>query len=459
MRETLSLTKAEQQRLLVIGKVDRGELTAAQAAEVVQRSVRQVRRILAAYRKEGAAALVHGNRDRTPAHAIPDHVRHRVVALARTRYAGLNDTHLTEKLAEVEGITLSRATVRRIRREAGMASPRKRRAPKHRSRRERMPQAGLLVQWDGSHHAWLAERGPRLVLMAAIDDATNVVLGAHFRLQEDAHGSLQLLTELVTQHGIPVAVYHDRHSIFRQNTPETIAEQLRGERNLTQVGRALAELGITAIPAHSPQAKGRIERLFGTFQDRLVAELRRADACTLRDANRFLTSYLPQFNAQFGVPAANPAVGFRPLALDQEVATICGFNYQRTVALDNTVSLGEHRLQLLPGKTRVSYAKAQVEVQERLDGSLVVVYQDEVVAHQAAPEEAPVLQARSARRPAPRLMPDGLDELAREDLAVEGVGVWAGAAAAVHRSTPHAPSPNHAWRKGYKPRVTKSPTS
>ncbi len=452
MKERLTLTKGEQQRLLVIGKVDRGELTAVQAAELVQRSVRQVRRILAAYRREGAASIAHGNRDRKPAHTIPEEIRHRVVELAQTRYAGLNDTHLTEKLAEPEGVILSRSTVRRMRREAGLTSPRKRRAPKHRTRRERMPHAGLLVQWDGSHHAWLEERGPQLVLLAAIDDATGEVLVAHVREQEDAHGYLHVLTELLTVHGNPVALYHDRHGIFELNTRETIAEQLRGTRELTQVGRALAELGITAIAARSPQAKGRIERLFGTFQDRLVAELRLADVRTLPDANRFLAGYLPQFNAQFRVPAANPEVAFRPLAPDQDVAAICGFKYQRTVALDNTVSLGEHRVQLMPGKARASYAKAQVEVQERLDGSLHVVYQDEVVAHQAAPAEAPTLRARNYRRSAPRATPDTMDELSREDLAVvvEGVDVWSGAAAAVHKSTPHSPAPDHPWRHSYK---------
>lgn len=461
MKETLTLTKAEQQRLLVIGKVDRGEMTAAQAAEVLQRSVRQVRRIVAAYRQEGAAALAHGNRDRAPVHTIPEDVRRQVGELARTRYAGLNDTHLTEKLAECEGINLSRSTVRRIRREAGLVSPRKRRAPKHRSRRARMPQAGLLVQWDGSHHAWLEERGPRFVLLAAIDDATGAVLAAPFREQEDAHGYLQLLAELVTQQGVPMAIYHDRHGIFQVNAPETVAEQLRGERELTQVGRALAELGITAIPARSPQAKGRVERLFGTLQDRLVAELRLADVRTLEDANRFLTGYLPQFNAPFRVPAANPEVALRPLAPDQAVAAICCFKYQRRVALDNTVALGQHRLQLRPGKARVSYANAEVEVQERLDGSLHVIYQDEVVAHQAAPLEAPLLRARHGRRPVPRPMPAGMDELSREDLAVvvDGVGLWADAAAAVHKSTPRSLAPDHPWRKGYKQRVTQSPTS
>jgi transposase len=458
MRETITLTAKEQQRLLVIGMVDRGDTTAVQAAEVLRLSERQVRRIVAAYRTEGAAALSHGNRGRPPTHTIGAAVRQRVVELARTRYPDLNDTHLTEKLDDPEGIRLSRSTVRRIRRDAGLTSPRKRRAPKHRQRRERMAQAGLLVQWDGSQHAWLGDRGPRLVLLAAIDDATGVVLGAHFREQEDAQGYLQFLADLVTVHGVPVAMYHDRHGIFQLNTPETIAEQLTGQRQLTQVGRALAELGITAIAARSPQAKGRIERLFGTLQDRLVAELRLAGARTLTEANQVLTAYLPGFNAQFAVPAANVEPAFRRWDPACDLAAICCFQYQRTVAHDNTVQLGEHRLQLMPGKQRVSYARAQVDIAEHLDGRLVVYYRDELVASQPAPAEAPVLRARKGRRMEPTaLAADGL----REDLAVvvAGVDLWAGAAAAVHKSTPQRPAPDHPWRTRNRPEVTESPTS
>jgi len=462
MRETVTLTTKEQQRLLVIGRVDRGDATAAQAAEVLGLSERQVRRILAAYRKEGAAALAHGNRGRTPAHAIGGAVRQQVLELAQTRYPDLNDTHLTEKLVDAEGIPLSRSTVRRIRRQAGLVSPRKRRAPKHRRRRERMPQAGLLVQWDGSQHAWLGDRGPRFVLLAAIDDATGQVLSAHFRGQEDAQGYFHVLADLVTTHGVPVAIYHDRHGIFQLNTPETIAEQLAGQRHLTQVGRALADLGITAIAARSPQAKGRIERLFGTLQDRLVAELRLADAATLDAANRVLADYLPQFNAQFGVPAANAEPAFRPWDAVQDLAAICGFQYHRTVAQDHTVQLGEHRLQVLPGAQRSSYARAQVDIHEHLDGALVVYYQGEVVASQPAPAEAPVLRARSGRRPAPQTAPLGFaPEVSREDLAVAvgGVDLGAGAAAAVPKSTPHRPASDHPWRAGTNRRVTESPTS
>lgn len=462
MRETVTLTAKEQQRLLVIGTVDRGDVTAADAAELLQLSERQVRRILAAYRKEGAAALAHGNRGRSPAHTIGAEVRQQVVELARTRYVGLNDTHLTEKLDDSEGIRLSRSTVRRMLRTAGLASPRQRRGPKHRRRRERMGQPGLLVQWDGSQHAWLGDRGPRLTLLAAIDDATGAVLGAHFRGPEDAQGYLQLLRDLVTAHGIPVAIYHDRHGIFQLNTPETIAEQLAGQRTLTQVGRALAELGITAIPARSPQAKGRIERLFGTLQDRLVAELRLAAATTLDGANRVLDTYLPIFNARFAVPPTEPVSAFRPWDPARDLTAICGFQYQRTVAHDNTVQLGDHRLQLMPGTQRVSYARATVDIHEHLDGRLVVYYQGEPVASQPAPVEAPVLRARSGRRTEPTRVVAGLeDDVSREDLSVvvEGVDLWAGAAAAVHKSTPQRPAPDHPWRTKNTPKVTESRTS
>ena len=188
MRETVILNGTEQQKLVVLNRVLVGDLTAADAADALGRSVRQVRRMLAAYRKEGAAALVHGNRGRTPAHALDPGLAQRVLALAQTPYSGLNDSHLCDVLAEVEGIVLSRASVRRLRLAAGLARPRQRRPPAHRTRRERKAQAGMLVQLDGSRQAWLGERGPWMTLVAAIDDATGTIPAAVFREQEDAAG-------------------------------------------------------------------------------------------------------------------------------------------------------------------------------------------------------------------------------------------------------------------------------
>lgn len=371
----ITLTHQAQQRLQILHALDRGELRMAQAAQLMGLSIRHIRRLRRAYRKQGPRALVHGNRSRPSPRRTADTIRERLIRLARTTYADINFQHLSELLAAREDLTLSRPTIHRILRAAGIRSPRRRRPPRHRRRRERMPQAGLLVQLDGSHHTWLAH-GPRLTLLAALDDATSEVLAAEFRDQEDTHGYLSLLRIIAQGIGLPVAVYSDRHGIFHRSkrTPLTLAEQLRGGPDPTQLGRALHELGIRWIPASSPQAKGRIERLFGTFQDRLRAELRLAHVRDRHEANRFLTDFLPRYNARFMQRAANSTSAYRPWPATVDPETVFCFKYPRMVANDNTVTLGPHHVQILPNGAR-SYAKAQVELHERLDGSLAIYHQ------------------------------------------------------------------------------------
>jgi transposase len=216
MRETITMTTVEQRRAWVLTKVVAGELTAAEAGGVLGLSERSVWRLKGRFVTEGPAGLVHGNRGRASPRRIDESTRERVRALARGRYDGANDCHLSELLAEREGIAVSRVSVRRILRAAGIASPRHRRSPRHRSRRDRMPQAGMLLQTDGSRHDWLAERGPRLTLVAAIDDATGVITGATFREQEDAAGYLTVLRQTIRRHGVPLALYRDRHASSRR---------------------------------------------------------------------------------------------------------------------------------------------------------------------------------------------------------------------------------------------------
>lgn len=401
----MTLDGQEQARLVVLGRVDRGELTAVAAAELLGLSERQVRRLLAGYRRAGAAAVAHGNRGRPSTRALDPAVRDRVVALARTTYAHCNHQHLSELLTEREGITISRSSLRRVLRTAGVPTPRTRRAPKHRSRRDRMAQEGMLLQIDGSRHAWLGEQRPMLTLIAAIDDAVGTVPHALFREQEDAHGYFLLLDAIVTRpgYGRPLAVYRDRHGIFERSKkdPETLAEQLAGKREPTQFGRLLAELDITAVAARSPQAKGRIERLWGTFQDRLVAELLLAGAETIDDANAVLPAFLKRFNARFSVVPQLAGTAYRPLAPGVVAAELFCFKYRATVGNDNTVSFGGRRLQVAPGPAGRGYARATVEVHERLDGSLAVFHEGACLATTAAPLEAPALRAR--RNPRPRL--------------------------------------------------------
>ena len=301
------MTQKEQTRLQVLNSLLAEHMTLEQAATLLGVSERHTRRILAAYREEGAAALAHGHRGRRAPNATPHALAADVVHLARTRYAGANHTHLSELLSQRDGIDIGRTTLRRILVNAGLSSPRSRRPPKHRVRRQRMPREGMLVQMDGSHHPWLGDQVPPFTLLIAVDDATGTVVDALFCHQEDAHSYFLLMQALIERCGIPVALYTDRHGVFR-HTP---GSGLPGMP--TQFSRAMAELGIQMIFALSPQGKGRVERAAGTFQDRLVTELRLANAGSILEANRVLKQFLPRFNQRFGVPPQYPEPAFRPL--------------------------------------------------------------------------------------------------------------------------------------------------
>jgi transposase len=402
MERKVTLNKKEQNRLLVIGKVDRKEIGAPQAAVVLGISLRQLRRLVAGYRVGGAEALAHGNRGRKPANATAEAVRQRVLDLARSRYIGFNTQHLTEKLTERDGIDVSRSTVRRLLIDGAVKRPRKRRAPKHRSRRERYPQRGMLVQLDGSRHDWLEGRGPWMTLIGAIDDATGTVLHALFREQEDTQGYFELMEEVVSRYGVPLAVYHDGHAVFEaaEHEPMTLEEQLEGKKAVTQFGRLLNELDINSIRSLSPQARGRVERLWGTFQHRLVSELRLARVRTLNDANEMLRKYLPLHNQKFAVPPANAGDSFRRPPGNWR-AFLC-LKYPRTVGNDNVVRFDDRRLQILPD-ARYSYARAKVEVWEAFDGTIAVYYQGRRLETRPAPAEAPKLrQPATNGQPQPR---------------------------------------------------------
>ena len=339
--------------------------------------------------------------------------------MARTRYAGANHTHLSELLSEREGIDIGRTTLRRILVNAGLSSPRRRRPPKLRVRRQRLPREGMLIQMDGSHHPWLGEQAPPFTLLIAVDDATGTVADALFCEQEDAHSYFVLIQGLLQRRGIPVALYTDRHGVFR-HTP---GSGLPGMP--TQFSRAMEELGIQMIFALSPQAKGRVERMLETFQDRLVTELRLAGASTMDQAKEVLQEFLPKFNARFAVAAEHPETGYRPVPAELSLAeTIC-IKDTRKVARDNTVKYHWRVLQLLPGAERPSYAGLGVDVLERADGELMIRYQGEAVDYQEGPPPSSALWgAASASSPGPEqqegaggVVNSHLNEAQRERLA------------------------------------------
>jgi len=350
-------------------------------------------------------------------------------------------------LEEREGITLARSTVRQILVGAGIASPRHRRPPRHRLRRERTSQEGMLVQMDGSYHDWLGGRGPWLTLLLAVDDATGTVPFALFREYEDTHGYFRLIEGIIRHRGIPLAVYTDRHAVFQHSgTAPTIAERfVNGERKPTQFGRALGELGVHQIFAQSPQAKGRVERAGGTFQDRLVAELRLAGACTMDEANRVLMDFLTRFNERFGVSPAQTISAYRPLDPKLDLTAVLCFKHMRRVARDNTVKYDWHTLQLLPGTEHPSYAGNRIEIQQRLDGNLIVYYQGQVISTREAPPRPGLLRSGDRipeHEPAP--IPQWLDSILRQN---ESWGKQRRKKAAQpHPSTPRKPTPRQQAR-------------
>ncbi len=365
------MSKRDWRRLDVVERIERGQMTIAEAARSLGLSRRQMQRVRKRIEEEGQAGVTHGNTGRVPKHRIAKRVRERVLALRRDTYGGFNDHHFTEKLVDVEELVISRASVRRILRAAGIGAVRGRRPTKHRRRRDRRPQAGQMILWDGSRHAWLEDRGPRLCLMAAIDDATGELLpGGHFVDQECTVGYLRVLRDIVKAKGIPLAAYMDRHGTLQRNdTKWSLEEQLAGRRQPTQVKRALDDLGIQALYALSPQAKGRVERLWGTLQDRLVSELRLVGAKTAAEANRVLEKYRPAHNTRFAIPAQEAHQAWRPCPDKDTADALCALQYIRIVANNNTVRIGRQVIDI-PRKSggRSTYAKAHVTVRHLLDG-------------------------------------------------------------------------------------------
>jgi len=437
--DKVTLNIKEQQRVIVLNKVLQGSLTGKEAAEMLEVSLRHTRRLIAAYRHEGAPALAHGNRGRPPANKLKQAVANEIVRLARTEYLDYNDSHFTEDLADQYGIHVSTPTVRRLRRAAGLGSPRKRRTPRHRRRRQRYPQAGMLLQVDGSKHDWLDGRGPWLTLHAAIDDATNEVPWAVFRAEEDATGYALLVHHISQTHGLPMAIYADRHTIFQSPKVPTMEEQLEGLAPRSHLGRMMDDLGIRLISAHSPQAKGRVERLFGTLQDRLVKELRRANASTLEEANTVLHNYLPRLNRRFVKPAAKEGSAYSPRLSQAEAnAQIC-FSYWRTVAKDHTIALFGYDLALPDMPIRLNLAGRRITLRHRMDGRLAVSYKGEVLGLlKPAQLGPPVLE---------NFIPDPQHLAHRRPLATTPASLPANGKDAKATHTPYKPNYNHPWRR------------
>jgi transposase len=370
---TITLSRRELNRVAVIGECVKGTTSVRRAAALLQLGPRQVKRLKRKFRSGGAAAMAHAGRGRASPHRLPAPLRQRILQLARTTYAGFNDHHLAEKLREVEAIRTGRETLRQLLRAAGIGPPRKRRPPAHRQRRARRLREGEMLQVDGSPHDWLEGRGPQITLLGFQDDATGKVVGAEFFLTETAHGYFRVFRGLLRRYGVPLSLYGDRSGVFVRNDDHwTVEEELAGRQQPTQFGRALEQLGVTFIAALSPQAKGRIERLWGVFQDRLRSELRLAGAADLLAANQVLRRFLPDYNRRFGRAPANAEKAWR--AAPRELDRIGCFIHERIVSNDNVVQWDGRRFQIPPQPRRFSFAGARVQLIEDLAGRVAVYH-------------------------------------------------------------------------------------
>ena len=387
----VKLDQIEIERVLkdVLGRL----LSTAQAAALLGKSERQALRILVKYRREGAAALVHGNRGRKPPHSVTEDTAARVVALARGKYAGLNHSHFTRLLAEREGIQLSHQTVNRLLNRFGLFSSRRHGTLGRRIRRGRMPREGMLLQIGRGRLSWLENRGPRCTLLLAVDDATDTVVNAVFRPEEDTLGYFLLLGGVIGGPGIPPFIYIDRHGGFEFNCPPA-----PGHRP-NEFARAIKELNIQRVHNNDPPFEGRVERMVDQIKGGLVDELRRVRAGTIDHANNVLRDFLPSLNERCRVLAQQPQVAYRPLDSSICLKQILCLKHSGRVAVDNTVKYGGRILQLLPDQEWPSYAGVRVEVLELIDGGLMVQYDGEVIPHQE------VHPSEGALAPTPELVP------------------------------------------------------
>jgi len=325
--------------------------------------------------------VIHRSKGKKAPLWLTEKIRDRIDYLYKSKYGGFNLTHMTEFLNGEERIRVSRESVRQILLERGSYT-KQRRHPKHRQWREPSSREGQMVQFDTSDHDWLEGRGPRLYLIGGVDDATSKVAGAKFVLTDGVKQNMEVFKNIVQRRGIPLSVYVDRGSNFKTTRHQSMEYQLKGEYRSTQFARALEELGVRIIYAYSPQAKGRIERKFGVFQDRLCSELRLHNISTQEEANRYLgEKFIPKHNQMFSRSAKESGSAYRASPKGLVLKDIFCLKEERVAAGDNTISYSGKIFQIRPNEYRLSYCKAKVEVHEYLDGSINIFYQGKRLKH------------------------------------------------------------------------------
>ncbi len=409
--DMVMVRQGELKRLHVIRKVLEGVIKQVEAAEILLLSGRQIRRIVKRIRREGDRGIVHQSRGRPSNQRTPDQVKSKVIRLYRGQYKGFGPTLACAKLLERDRIETSDETLRRWLLETGdWKKARKHRG--HRQWRQRKDHEGEMVQVDGSHHNWFEGRGPGCVLMGYIDDATGRVFGRFYEY-EGTIPAMESFKRYIQKHGLPLSVYLDKHTTYKSTAKPTIEDELSNAKPLSEFERALKELGVEVIHANSPQAKGRIERLFGTLQDRLVKEMRLRGIRTIVEANAFLEGYLPVYNRRFSVCPKEKDDLHRSLVKGMNLDAILCLKAERTLRNDFTVA-HNHQLYQIEERTRAS----KVMVEDRINGSMRITYQDRPLRFSEITERPVKQKQRPVMIRSRRVSP--------------------------------SPAPDHPWRRGYK---------
>jgi hypothetical protein len=395
-KDIIMVKQKELKVLHVVHKVLEGEISQARAAEIISLSERQIRRIVKRIREEGDGGIRHRSRGRQSNRQKPPKLKERIIKLYQQRYKGFGPTLAAEKLFEIDAIQISDETLRLWLIDAGERQKRRKRSA-HRQWRPRKLNYGEMLQMDGSHHRWFEDRRAACVLMAYIDDATGRVYG-RFYPYEGTIPAMDSFKRYAKKHGIPMSIYFDRHTTYKSPAEPSIEDDFNGVEPLSEFGRALTELQVKLIHAYSPQAKGRIERLFETLQDRLVKELRLRGISTIEEANTFLEeSYWADFNKKFMVKPHHKENLHRAVPKDLNIDKILCIRTERTIGNDNTI---RHNGKFYQLKATFS-KKAKVWIEERVDGSMLIIHQERRIKYKeiaGRPEKAYKGKIRVRRR-------------------------------------------------------------
>jgi len=399
----LVLSAKDRDRLKVLHEVRQGHLTQRQGGEQLGLTDRWVRKLLRRVKKEGDRGVVHRLRGQVSNRRLAEKVRRQALKLVEAQYRDFGPTLACEYLAKDHGLKVSKETLRKWLIAAGLRRVKRRKVEEVHVWRPRRSCRGELVQWDTSEHDWLEGRGPKLYLVAMIDDATSQAY-ARFVEHNTTEANLRVLREYLERWGRPLEFYTDKHSMFTVNRPPVEAAD-EVEEEPTQIGRALEELGNGWIPAHSPEAKGRIERFFGTAQDRLVKGLRLAGASMLEEANAYLAGeYLPLWNERFTVAATSPQDAHRPLRAEHALAAILSHVEERVVSSDYTIRYQGKVYQIARHEVRPGLRAGRVRVEQRLDGSLAVRFRQHYLAVaecEPGPKATPPVKPAKPPKPQP----------------------------------------------------------